>query len=539
MPLLYRHQAVTYYGCAMETKPPDTNLSKLQTGCIMRSYEKENGEPENIVLGQISKELRFLQRHSQYVNEIVRVLKELRLTTALIKECRTGAVMPGVTRQEMLIYHQGVFLHLVHQMKDKVMQLVNLMTEEAVPEKPAGEGDIPVSDLLKKKGEILKKIGIENEIREWEQENPKSKIAVALRKRTAYQHRVSGLGYNPDFLNLGFTDIMSQPSVQEIISDYGKERIKKMQEESSERLFSGAVSKAEDTLEAINQNIEKISGALIAHFKLPISPEDVKRIMDAHLAMPESFKVVNQAAMSKVPEFHKELTDEWVKMVMRAYGKDVAAIYLVGSVGRGEYEEGYSDINLYVVLNIDVAVPDTMKENPIISLRVFTRAQFLTDECRKFRIIARADGILLAGEDLTKEEDVPKAGLFLALALNDDILENLDKATKWMVENPGATPLQISLKSRRVAKRILDFIYGVVMSNKPQYTASRKERIMRMVEAQPDNKNIVDTLLGVARYGVGESESFKNLIEGFRPKAEENLKKMRDVRDKIKTDERK
>lgn len=505
----------------------------------MRTYEKENGEPENIVLGQVSKELRFLQRHTQYISEIVRVLKELRITAALIKECRTAEVMAGATCQEMLIYHQGVFLHLVHQMKDKVMQLINLMTEEKVPDKPTDEGDIPVSKLQEKKGEIIKKIGIENEVNEWREDDTSSKIAVALRKRTAYQHRVSGLGYNQDFLNLGFTDIMSQPNVQEIINDYGKERIQKMREESEDRLFTGAVNKAEDTLEAINQNVEKISGALVAHFKLPTSPEDVARIFNAHIAQPESFKVVNKSAMSKVSEFHKELIDGWVTIVTKVYGKHVAAIYLVGSVGRGEYEEGYSDVNIYVVLDVDIAVPDVVRENPIISLRVFTKAQFLSEECRKFRLITRADGILLSGSDLTKEEDVPKAGLFLALALNDDILENLDKAAKWITENPKATPLQISLKSRRLAKRILDFMYGVVMSNKPQYTASRKERIERMVEAHPENKDVVDTLLGVARSGVGEFESFKNLVEGFRPQAERNLKKMQDVRDNIKTKERK
>ena len=42
-----------------------------------------------------------------------------------------------------------------------------------------------------------------------------------------------------------------------------------MRLESEERLFSGASSKVEVTLRAIEENIEKISGALVNHFRLP------------------------------------------------------------------------------------------------------------------------------------------------------------------------------------------------------------------------------------------------------------------------------
>src|SRR3989344_476409 len=102
-----------------------------------------------------------------------------------------------------------------------------------------------------------------------------------------------------------------------------------------------------------------------------------------------------------------------------------------------------------------------------------------------------------------------------------------------MNENPRATPLDISKKSRRLAKRFIDFIYGVVMSNKPQYTSSRAERVERINEMYPENQTMLETLMGVSRYGVGEFASFKNMVEGFRSKAEMNLKKMQEVRTHI------
>ena len=38
-----------------------SNFDKLKAGCLFRALQKENSEPENIAIGQISKELRFLQ----------------------------------------------------------------------------------------------------------------------------------------------------------------------------------------------------------------------------------------------------------------------------------------------------------------------------------------------------------------------------------------------------------------------------------------------------------------------------------------------
>lgn len=513
----------------MEIKPYVNNFEKLKVGTLLRSIKKENEEPENIALGQISKELAFLQRQSQYVTEIERVLKELRLSVSLIQGCKTAILPEGVSRQELLAYYQGTFLTLVHQMKDKVLQLVHLMTEGKVPERPSVENDVSVSDLLHKKQTELQKIGIENAIKEWEQESPNSGIAVALRKRTHYHHRVSGLRYDRDFINLGFTDIVNNPNFQQGLTDYGKEQIEKMRLESTERLFSGALSKTQNTLVVIEENIEKISEALVSFFKLPISQEDAADIINKQSEMLGSFDVVNRCSIEKVPEPHRSMLNDLLSNIQAKHKDEVVSVYLVGSLGRGEYEEGYSDINVYIVLNADDEEGQALREDFMFSLRVFSEKEFLSERSRKFRVIAKADGILLYGKDLLKDEKLPKAGLFLALILNDDILETLDNAKKWADENPDAPQRDIAKKSRRLAKRLIDFIYGVAMSNKPQYTASRKERVEKILEEFPDKK-VIDTLMGLTRYGVGEMQSFYNTVEGFRDKAEMNLKKMQDVK---------
>jgi len=508
-----------------------SNFDKLKAGCLFRALQKENSEPENIAIGQISKELRFLQRQSEYANEIERVLKELRLTTSLIKECQGIELVAGISRQELLAYYQGIFLTLVHQMKDKIMQLVHLIMEETIPEKPAIEKDISVVDLLRRKTKQLQTIRIEENVKQWEQENTASKIAVALRKRRHHHHLISGLRYNKDYLNLGLTDIAAQPSFRDQLTDYGKEQLDKIRVESTKRLFSSATSKAEDTLNEIEGNIERISAALVSHFKLPILQEEVAKIVNEHSQMLSSFDVNNRCSADKIPEPYKSMLSDLISKAQTTY-KEIVTIYLVGSLGRGEYEEGYSNINIYIILDLDDEQEQAERQDFMFNLRVFTRTQFLTEASKKYRIIAKADGILLFGKDLVKDER-PKAGLLLALTLNEDILQIMDEVIKWMNENSKATPLEISKKSRRLAKRFIDFIYGVVMANKPQYTSSRVERIERINEMYPENKMMLETLMNVSRYGVEEFESFKNIIDGFRQNVVMNLKRMQLVRESL------
>jgi predicted nucleotidyltransferase len=427
-----------------------------------------------------------------------------------------------------------VFFALVHQIKDKLIQLIHLITEEIVPEKPAIERDISVSNLLRRKTKQLQKMKIENDIEQWKQDNKNSKIAVVLRKRTQHHHRISRLKYDKDYLNLGLTNIATQPSFRDQLSDYGKEQMDKMKIESTERLFSSAILKSEDAMNEIEGNIDRIAAALVACFKLPTSQEESADIINEHSKMLRSFNVKNRCSIDKVIKPYKSMLDELVSKVQIEY-KEVVAIYLVGSLGRGEYEEGYSDVNVYIILNSGNKKAQTGKKDFMFNLRIFSKAWFMADSSKKYRIIAKADGLLLFGKDLVKNEK-PKASLLLALTLNEDILDVIDEAIRWMNENPHATQLNISKKSRCLAKRFIDFIYGVVMSNKPQYTSNRAERIERINEMYPENKQMLETLMGISRYGVKGFESLKNMIEGFRPKAEINLKKMQEVRTSIENE---
>ncbi len=512
-----------------------TTLNQLKLGLLMRNQKKETEEPANIAIGQESKELRFLERQMEYAMEVDRVLSELKITVKLIADLKDNCEVKisETTPKDLLVYYQGAFFSLVHQMKDKILQLVNLMTEKKIPDKPTKEKDISLRNILKNKSGIIDNLGIRKKLVFWQQENPKSSVAVVLRKRTEYHHKISRLRYNKDVLNLGFVETMENPKFNLKLSSYGLERIDKIKKESTERLFNDTYRKTTETLRDIEENINKISEMLISYYKLPITGKEVKEIFNTYNEMLESFEIKNKTSFEKISKLCLKRIMRMIKEIDKISDNKIDAIYLFGSVGRGEYQEGYSDFNIYLITSLDgeflkkiISLIPYKKE---LSLKVFKKEEFLSAQSKKYRFIVFSDGLLLYGNDLLKDEKFPKAGLKLAFLLNNDILEKIELAEKWALDNPEALPVEISERSKRIVKDMINFLYGIVVSNKPHYVSSQEEKIASMKKMYPENSNLLNTLTEVSKYGLGTFESFKNLIIGFKPTAITNLKKMREV----------
>lgn len=250
--------------------------------------------------------------------------------------------------------------------------------------------------------------------------------------------------------------------------------------------------------------------------------------------MSKTFDIKNKVSFDKIPKSHQEKIKKMITAFGNLLGNRIEAVYLVGSLGRGEYEEGYSDVNIYVITTSDS--PDLQKSiqeiipyDQELSLLIFHKKEFLSKNCRKYRFIAYSDGILLYGNNLLQGEKFPKPGLYLALLLNEDFIEKLEAIEEWIRNNPEAPPTEISEKSKAFAKDAVSFIFGVTISNKPQYTSSRRERVLRINEMYPGNRerDTLDTLLGAMKYGVGTLENLRNVVSVSRPQALKNLEKMK------------
>ena len=172
----------------------ESYFDQLKSGLLLASIEQTTKEPENYVLERISHQALFLQKRSRYAQEVDRVIDELRITVSLMEHIPGKFQVQDLSAKEenLLLYFQGIFFDLIHQVKDKLLQLVYLLTFDTVPDTPYEEKDVTLSDLLRRRHETLKAYDLEHLLRVWSQDSS-SGIGVVLRKRTIYHHGVSSL----------------------------------------------------------------------------------------------------------------------------------------------------------------------------------------------------------------------------------------------------------------------------------------------------------------------------------------------------------
>ena len=254
--------------------------------------------------------------------------------------------------------------------------------------------------------------------------------------------------------------------------------------------------------------------------------EFFRNLLSAFVQMLTSLHIKNVSSLEKIPPDIQSKFNNGVDQIKAAFSDHIVSMYLVGSLGRGEYINGISDINIYVIASDD-CTPNLSLDEQFTVLK-FSPEGFASEAGKKYRFICWADGILIAGEDLLGTEEFPKPGLDLALLLNDDFVEDVQAWNQWIRDNPQASSSKICQQSKIMAKRMLDFVYGVAIANKPTFTSSRKERVEGINEMFPgDNERVIRTLSRIIQYGARSLEDLKNMVAGFNPKAFENLKKMK------------
>jgi len=504
----------------------ESYFDQLKIGLMLASIQQNAEEPENYVLERISHGALFLRRRSQYAQEINRVIQELRITLSLMEHIPSTFQVQNLSAKEedLLLYFQGIFFDLIHQLKDKLLQLVYLLTFETIPDTLYEEKDISLSDLLRRRRDKLKEYDLEHLLQLWSQDST-SGIGVVLRKRTIYHHRLSSLPLADLFQKVQFAGLLRQPHLESYLSDYGKEQMEKLEKESRESLKLDVLQKATKTLAEVEDNLNSISKVFVTKMDLGAPQEKIEATLSAFIQMLTSLRIKNASSLQKIPPNLQSKFQEGIDRIKAAFSDHLVSIYLVGSLGRGDYIDGISDINIYVMASGDFT--PKLHVDKEFSVLQFTPEDFLSEAGTKHRFICWADGLLIAGKDLIGTEEFPKPGLELALLLNDDFVEDVQAWEQWIRDNPDASTTEISEKSRIMAKRMLDFVYGVAIANKPTFTSNRKERVERINEMFPGkNERVIRTLLRIIQYGVGRLEDLRNMIEGFKPKAFENLKKM-------------
>jgi len=514
----------------------ETKLAQLTRGLLLTNIQKEMDEPGYTPIDRITKNRKIVQRRQEYCSDIERVIDEAKLTIHL-QSCVQTAVMVGEKLhqpEELISYYNGIFLDQVHQLKDKLFRMIALLIlvpETAQDNQKKDPKKIDYQPFLNKNQTKLIEIGIFDLISQWGSGN----IAKALDKRTYHHHFVSTLRLNEDFQKIKMSRLMLNPLTSNHLTEYGKKRMVEIGEESYQKWRKDLVDKQQEIISEIEHNIELIAEKIILHYKIPSKPEESALIVNKYMEFLASMDIHNEASINKIPIDLKPLVDGFLEIAKQEIGGKLHlpySVYLVGSCSRGEFVPGCSDINLYFIIDSDTNT-NIVKSNPIINLVFLSKKQFLTDNHKKDRFICWSDGVLLYGQGFKmNKKDFPKPGSLLCLLLNRGFIEQLEKIRTEVATLKNTDKDALRQNSLKMVKIMLDFDFGVAMSNKPFYTASRKEKINYTKESWP-NERRTTTFEQIYYKGIIRQEDFPMVIDTFLENAKKNYQKLLDVETEI------
>ncbi|KKU60597.1 MAG: hypothetical protein UX85_C0009G0050, partial [Candidatus Beckwithbacteria bacterium GW2011_GWB1_47_15] len=95
----------------------------------MLNIQKEMEESAYTAMDRITKNRKVVQRRQEYSSELERVIHEAKLTTHLLSKVQTQVKVGDKVHppEEVISYHNGIFLDQVHQLKDKLFRMVALL----------------------------------------------------------------------------------------------------------------------------------------------------------------------------------------------------------------------------------------------------------------------------------------------------------------------------------------------------------------------------------------------------------------------------
>lgn len=285
------------------TSIPEKNpIEKLKEGIFLSYCEAELDFPGYHAMGSMPDEIKPLQDQWRYASEILRVLSELELTLWLLENrSPTDEEIKDISHnpEDVIIYYQGFFLELIHQLRDKVLRLVALLL--AVSEPSSGGSETFIKRLITAAEE--QNIPIVDELKAWSDDPqlPKNGIITVLRMRTQHHHFFSGLGGHDGFLDAKISRTFSQEAAQKILTPYGKERMAAIGAEGFHSLLSTARKNAKKTLGEVQESVHSLAKKLINHFSLTLSPERLMGFSAKQEAFAERIKIQNECTLEKVP----------------------------------------------------------------------------------------------------------------------------------------------------------------------------------------------------------------------------------------------
>lgn len=453
--------------------------------------QKQVAEPGPAAAGLTTFEQQVMEKRNEYAMELERVLDELKLTTALLSAVEAGKEVENKTHEpeELINYYSGVFFDLVHQIKDKLVRLVELILRPG-PHRTKYKDlkSVSVADLLKRHETLIEAIGIRTLLEEWKDEG-EGALNVVLRHRTQHHHNLSRLQYDKKFLDVRMSKILRTPQYSSLFTEEGRRKIEEQGQRGLETLKADALAKQRSTIQTVEQSLNAIADRLILHFKIPTDVADLVQTIMAYSGTLAAQEVRNETSATKLQFDVAHLKAELSACAKRLGCEDqILSVYLVGSAARGELTRTRLQIDLYV-LTRDVTIETAC--GPEIQMHVLGQADFASEKHKKDRFLCWSDGLVILGDPCKfNSREFPPPGVLLAILLNENAEAELD-ACKLEVSKLRDDQFDaLRGSSLRVAKLGLDFLFGLAMSVKPFYSSSRARRVEHIKATLPTDLRI-------------------------------------------------
>ncbi len=504
-------------------------LDKLKAGTLLSFEIKRSREPGYVAVDSLTDRSSALSKINQYTSDIEKIKREMNLAHSLIRNLPNEEYLKEheITSEDYILYHQGYFLELVHQMKDKIIRLLDLLSKikELKPEEPK---EIKIQKVLSRpiisESKVLCSL-----IKEWNQESG-TPISFALKKRTDNHHFRSKLHLNSNYQDIKVSRIfLNLQDNQNLLSDYGLSQMKKRGESGFEKWHKETTDKIFSTKEYVFKNIELMSKNINKIFNLTkITSKKAVRIFNLRYNDQQN-KIINNCTFEKLKlteSFY--MTVKCIEIAIKNFlPKDIISFYVTGSVARGQPILGLSDLDIVLVTSNIIPDLDKTLRNSIVkpqidtfskiitdlNIQILTKEQFLNVDNFKTSFACRNDGLLIYGEDLAKTKKDPSIGLGLSFLLNKDFKINTQNVINYLNSHPDLTPAEINRLTRTVSKNSLRLLFGEVMANHTVYEVEMLKIKELLVWAHPNNWRMVATTYQFLRGDVYTNRaSLENIV---------------------------
>lgn len=515
------------------SKLPDTWQSKLKTGVMLTEFKGSLRQLHNHAMSMVPKGYYRWETAQLYQYDIERILQEMKMAIHFTENMPDDQFFKNgtMTQEDYIMYHQGYFLDLVHQLKDKMCHMIKAITTYDTDYTKEFEDSWGRKKILSKtiKDKVIQKIpGLTDVLTNWS-EDQNGTIARALKKRTQYHHFKNPLGKSEDYVKAKTHRFMqNNENFQMQLSDYGKTMVAERGKQSFDAWKKETKEMMKIVFQEVEESIEEISKTLLNYFKFPTyTDEQGKLILSQYLALDDRLKPKNVNSLDKTDAICQQMTPKLVEILTAVLGDNAVGVYMVGSMARGEFILHLSDLNLVIIAK-DLSPEFMQSIRDVIDLpahragfgintAILSPEEFEMEEHFKTRFSCRFDGILLLGKDITKEEKEHKLSFRMVYKLNSDFRKFMSE-TKTRLQDPALTfsNREITSMAREMAKRAFRLAFGQVVGNNTAYSSSYKEMKRLMDLYYPENKEITGrTYIMITRLIAIDREGLISVIESY------------------------